>query len=324
MRINVFACVFHLCRQCKLLYSAQYYSTPTQTVATAWRRQIINTQGGVVHFRLYSTLWSEGGLGWGGVLSDRDGWLWPWHQFPASLFPAAPSPLLPGYQTTIAALWPSCQVESLQTTTSLGLSRQWAQGPAGAQQHSRLVRHAGHIVRRESESSQYDPVPPLSIVDQCSWNSRAQQFMMFQFGFVIVLDCCAIVLGWKEMIYWSIHVFYCKIGVKHSFHYCTINAGFRSFPAFIWRDVWQRARFFLEPERMQLNPRSNPGCLHFQCPRAQVYPGLRDHTPCWPPAWSLWPQSGELLPCPSLSLASPHFHADAGDGLGQTLPSESS
>lgn len=30
-------------------------------------------QGGVVHFRLYSTLWSEGGLGRGGVLSDRDG-----------------------------------------------------------------------------------------------------------------------------------------------------------------------------------------------------------------------------------------------------------
>lgn len=120
---------------------------------TVRRRQIINTQGGVVHFRLYSTLWSEGGLGWGGVLSNRDGWLWPWHQFPVSLFPVAPTalpPLLPSYQTTIAALWLGSQVESLQTTTSLGLYRQWAQGCTSAQQHRQSVRQPGHIVHHES------------------------------------------------------------------------------------------------------------------------------------------------------------------------------
>lgn len=41
--------------------------------------------------------------------------------------------------------------------------------------------------------------------------------MMFQFESIIVPDCCAIVLGWKEILYWSIHIFYCKIGVKYSF-----------------------------------------------------------------------------------------------------------
>lgn len=47
---------------------------PEQTAETARRRQIINTQGGVVRFRLCSALWSEGGPGWwGGALSDRDG-----------------------------------------------------------------------------------------------------------------------------------------------------------------------------------------------------------------------------------------------------------
>lgn len=41
--------------------------------------------------------------------------------------------------------------------------------------------------------------------------------MMFQFGLIIVLDCCAIVLGRKEIVYWSIHIFYYKICVKYSF-----------------------------------------------------------------------------------------------------------
>lgn len=59
---------------------------------------------------------------------------------------------------------------------------------------------------------------------------------------------------------------------------CLINAaptGFHSVPAFILHDAWQRAYFFSKPERLELNPRSNPGCLHLQRPRAQVYPGVR-------------------------------------------------
>lgn len=124
----------------------------------------------------YAVVWGRIGEG---MLSDCDNG-WPWHQFPVSLFPVphvAPSPLLPGYQTTIAALWPFSQVESVQTTTSLGLSRQWTQGPAGAHQHSHLVGQAWHIVHWES--SQYDPVPPLNIVDLCCfWKSSSRQFMM--------------------------------------------------------------------------------------------------------------------------------------------------
>lgn len=127
MHINISWCVFHLCIAQPSHYTLHSITTPTQTVETVWRRQIINTQGGVIHFHLSSVLWSEGGLGWGVVLSYRDGW--PWHQFPVSLFPVpptAPSSLLPANYMTIAALWPGSQVESLHISTSMGLSRQWA------------------------------------------------------------------------------------------------------------------------------------------------------------------------------------------------------
>lgn len=71
------------------------------------------------------------------------------------------------------------------------------------------VRQAQHIVHHESESSQYDPIPPLSIVDQC-WKSRTQLFMMLWLRFLSVLDCCAVVQGWTEISYWSIQVFIAK------------------------------------------------------------------------------------------------------------------
>lgn len=254
MHINFFLffylCVFRLCRAqpTKLLYSAQYYSTPVQTVETVWRHQIINTQGGVVHFRLYSTLWSEGGLGWGGVLSDRDGWLWPWHQFPVSLLPvppAAPSPLLPGYQTTIAALWLSSQVESLQATTSLGLSRQWAQGPAGVRQHSRLSQ------RGPTHCSPWVSVHPV-------WPNALLTNAAFVRAEATVYDVLirhTVVQYYRDGKKWFIGLFTLLLQnwYQIKFCYCSINAAsaaFCSSPAFIWRDVWQRAHFFSEPERM--------------------------------------------------------------------------
>lgn len=52
-------CVFHF-----KIYCMQHIIA--QTAETVRRHQIINTQGGGVHFRLCSKLWSEGGLGWGG------------------------------------------------------------------------------------------------------------------------------------------------------------------------------------------------------------------------------------------------------------------
>ncbi len=256
MHVNVFACVFHLCSQCKLLYSAKYYSTPTQTVQTVWRRQIINTQGGVVHFRLYSTLWSEGGLGWGGVLSDRDGWLRPWHQFPVSIFPvhpAAPSPLLPGYQTTIAALstkqpgwvFTGNHVTGTVKTMSVRPCRRAAAQPLGQARRA----HCSPWVR-------VFPVWPSATTKHCWPMLILKEQGSTVYDVPIWINHCAGLLcnctGMERNSLLVHSYFLLQNWCQIQFHYCTINAasaGCCSFP-FIWRDVWQRARFFSEPEKM--------------------------------------------------------------------------
>ena len=77
------------------------------------------------------------------------------------------------------------------------------------QQYSSSVSQARHIVRRESES-QYDPVAPLSIVDQFCFVKGTGQHLS-QFWFLTVLDCCAIVQERKEINYQSRHIFVAKL-----------------------------------------------------------------------------------------------------------------
>lgn len=118
LHINVFVRISVKYSSAKLLYSAQYSETPTQTVETVWRHQTINTQCGVVRFRLYPTMWSERivmgravvRLWWVTVTPVSCGFTSraPHHHH----HHLVPSPLLPGYQMTIAMLWPCSQVET--------------------------------------------------------------------------------------------------------------------------------------------------------------------------------------------------------------------
>lgn len=87
--------------------------------------------------------------------------------FPCPALAPARSPSLPDRQTTIAAFLaeqpgrlPYRQVRHWD------LRRQWASGPAGALPNSSSNWPGRSIVGGESESSQCDPVSPVSVVDQ--------------------------------------------------------------------------------------------------------------------------------------------------------------
>jgi len=150
----------------KWQYSAQYYSTPPP----ATRRDCLAASnykhsGWCVPFPsvFYTAVWRRSG--WGGVLSDRNGWLWPWHQLPVSLFPAARPPPCP----ISSAPW-------LPNNNSCALAMQpcWVFWDCRDNEHEALQTHASTATRQADraycspgvESSQYDPAPPRSIVDQ--------------------------------------------------------------------------------------------------------------------------------------------------------------
>lgn len=87
--------------------------------------------------------------------------------FPCPALAPARSPSLPDRRTTIAAFLaeqpgrlPYRQIRHWD------LRRQWASGPAGALPNSSSNWPGRSIVGGESESSQYDPVSPVSVVDQ--------------------------------------------------------------------------------------------------------------------------------------------------------------
>lgn len=146
----------------------------------------------------------------GGVLSDRGGWLWPWHQFPVVLFPvhsAAPSPLLP--ETTIAAFRPNSQVDTSAKNYVTGTIKTMSPRPC----RRTVAQQLSHNVSGRPDTlftmSQFDPVPLLSIVDQC-WKSRNQLFMIILLGLLTVLSYFAIAQEWTKHFYWSTHSFVAK------------------------------------------------------------------------------------------------------------------
>lgn len=190
----------------------------------------------------------------GGVLSDRGGWLWPWHQFPVVLFPvhsAAPSPLLP--ETTIAAFQPNSQVDTSAKNYVTGTIKTMSPRPC----RRTVAQQLSHNVSARPDTlftmSQFDPVPLLSIVDQC-WKSRNQLFMIILLGLLTVLSYFAIAQEWTKLFIGPLIVLLQNVH-QLQFHapvmqHCDIY--------FIYFIFWQRNRFFLEPERMLIEPTIKP------------------------------------------------------------------